>query len=150
MQTESSKFGYKPPTTKSACVKLLNKIWDLTHPVEGSASESESSASSSSASSSAVRSKGKGKAKAKVKKPRVSAASMASAGEFLDESDDEELGLEAAPEGAGCEFTKRMHQAVLGNQELYGKILLYQVRTNPLLDLADPLCSLWHLKISWR
>jgi hypothetical protein len=132
MQAETGKYGYKPPTTKPACIKLLNKLYDALHPVEDESASSSASEASSDSSASSKGSKGKGKeAKAKPKKPRASNASMASAGEFLAESDEEELGLEAGSETAvePPGFADRMRKAVLDDPELYGKILLYHVRS---------------------
>lgn len=140
LQAETGKYGFKPPSSVAACRKILNQVWiALAPPPSRPASrarssrsksaseqsepseldtdiESDTSASSNSSSAKPLRTK---------KVPRVSAASMISAGEFLE--DDEATAAEGKADVVEG-FAEQMRRLVLADSELYGKILRYQVR----------------------
>lgn len=159
LKAEASKFGYKPPGTKIACVNLLTRISGILSR-RASAEPSSASVSTPTRASKTVSkknstkrappvigsagvssAKGAGGAEKKptsqgnstpkkCRKGRVSAASMADAGE--------DFGADDADEGINVDssFEEGMRQAILNDKDLWIKMLRYQVSSQYQLLMA--------------
>lgn len=152
LKAEASKFGYKPPGTKVACVNLLTKIWEILHARKSKAAserdertktiekpekamsatprrESQSrskrqetrSRSTSSAEEGLDSPTKEGVSSRKGRRPRISAASMADAGEDLGEDLDEGV------DTSDASFEDTMKRLITKDKEVYLKVLRYQV-----------------------
>lgn len=149
LQKETGKYGYKPSGTKKACIATLNRIWAALQkyanekpktkakkkqPEKSVQSlrslesievddDSWSSDQSLASSASSARRVGSGR------KSRVSNVSLASAGEFLSESEADQHGsdeLDSEDDRSPAGFQSTMRRLVMNNDDLYSKILMYQ------------------------
>lgn len=146
LKAEAQKYGYKPPGTKVACINLLTRIWNMLNrkaaaaesaPTTPAPKKSATASSSSQASKAAPapaqneeaesetagkQKKTRAKSRKQAKTPRVSAASMADAGEDLgaEDTDDVDIG-----------FEESMRRLIRRDEELWSKLLRYQVSLRP-------------------